>query len=78
MSECPSTGVAGVALSGLGCGRKGFWRKNMCQISCADHSAVVTPDKGCKPKKERELNMPSGPDQVSICDELGVLVLPLH
>ncbi len=25
----------------------------MYQISCADHSAVATPDKGSKPKKER-------------------------
>ncbi len=27
-------------------------RKNMCQIGCADHSAVATPDKGSKPKKD--------------------------
>ncbi len=48
---CPSTGVARVsALSGLGCGKKGI-RKNMCQIGCADHSAVATPDKGSKPKR---------------------------
>ncbi|KAL0199297.1 hypothetical protein M9458_007837, partial [Cirrhinus mrigala] len=49
------TGVAGVSgVSGLGCGRKCIRRKNTCQMGCADQSAVVTPDKGNKPKeKER-------------------------
>ncbi len=28
----------------------------MYQISCTDHADVATPDKGSKPKKEREYN----------------------
>ncbi len=46
MCEC-------VALSGLGCGRKDILRKNVPNRLSADHSAVATPDKGSKLKKER-------------------------
>ncbi len=45
---CPSTGVARVSAL-----RAGLRQEETCQIGCVDHSAVATPDKGSKPKKER-------------------------